>query len=157
MGTKLAGAGAGLVVAVVLGAGAAGAAVASLLGGSDTPPSATALAGIPAAMLALYTQAAATCTGLPWTVLAAIGTVESANGTSTLPGVHSGANPAGAEVIYGWDLGFRHVSDGVVGRRASAVSASCEARGPANGGLTSSLGCPADDGQLSGVACGVPF
>ena len=35
--------------------------------------------------------------GLPWTVLAAIGTVESDNGQSTLPGVHSGANAAGAE------------------------------------------------------------
>ena len=51
------------------------------------------------AMLALYQQAAATCTGLPWTVLAAIGTIESDNGQSTLPGVHSGANPAGAEGI----------------------------------------------------------
>src|SRR5208283_4694281 len=45
----------------------------------------------------LYQEAAATCPGLPWTVLAAIGTVESANGTSSLPGVHSGANAAGAE------------------------------------------------------------
>ena len=41
--------------------------------------------------------AAATCPGLPWTVLAAIGTVESDNGQSTLPGVHSGANSAGAK------------------------------------------------------------
>ena len=48
-------------------------------------------------MLALYQQAAATCPGLPWTVLAAIGTVESDNGQSDLPGVHSGANAAGAE------------------------------------------------------------
>jgi cell wall-associated NlpC family hydrolase len=48
-------------------------------------------------MLALYQAAAATCPGLPWTVLAAIGTVESGNGTSDLPGVHSGANGAGAE------------------------------------------------------------
>ena len=48
-------------------------------------------------MLALYQEAAATCPGLPWTVLAAIGTVESGNGTSNLPGVHSGANGAGAE------------------------------------------------------------
>jgi cell wall-associated NlpC family hydrolase len=47
-------------------------------------------------MLALYQQAAVTCPGLPWTVLAAIGTVESANGTSTLPGVKSGQNFAGA-------------------------------------------------------------
>ena len=48
-------------------------------------------------MLALYEQAAATCPGLPWTILAAIGTVESDNGQSNLPGVHSGANGAGAE------------------------------------------------------------
>jgi cell wall-associated NlpC family hydrolase len=48
-------------------------------------------------MLTLYQQAAATCPGLPWTVLAAIGTVDSSNGSSDLPGVHSGANPAGAE------------------------------------------------------------
>src|SRR6202035_3297121 len=30
-------------------------------------------------------------------IVAAVGTVESANGTSNLPGVHSGANSAGAE------------------------------------------------------------
>jgi hypothetical protein len=53
--------------------------------------------GIPSAMLARYRAAAATCAGLPWTVLAAIGTVESDNGRSNLPGVHSGANEAGAE------------------------------------------------------------
>jgi peptidoglycan DL-endopeptidase CwlO len=34
--------------------------------------------------------------GVPWTILAGIGTVESDNGQSTLPGVHSGANPFGA-------------------------------------------------------------
>ena len=39
--------------------------------------------------------AAATCPGLPWTVWAAIGTVESDNDQSTLPGVHSGLNAAG--------------------------------------------------------------
>jgi hypothetical protein len=48
-------------------------------------------------MLALYQEAAATCAGIPWTVLAAIGTIESDNGQSDLPGVHSGANAAGAE------------------------------------------------------------
>ena len=48
-------------------------------------------------MLVLYQEAAAACPGLPWTILAAIGTVESDNGQSTLPGVHSGANAAGAE------------------------------------------------------------
>jgi hypothetical protein len=48
-------------------------------------------------MLTLYQQAASTCPGLPWTILAAIGTVESDNGQSNLPGVHSGANSEGAE------------------------------------------------------------
>jgi len=95
LGAKLAWAAAALVLAVVLVAGAAGAAIASLVTGGDTTPSATAVAEIPPPMLALYTQAAATCPGLPWSVLAAIGTVESANGTSTLPGVTSGMNYAG--------------------------------------------------------------
>jgi len=54
----------------------AGAEIASLLGGGDTAPSATATASIPLAMLALYQQATTTCPGLPWIVLAAIGTVE---------------------------------------------------------------------------------
>ena len=48
-------------------------------------------------MLTLYQEAAATCPCLPWTVLAAIGTVESDNGQSALPGVHTGVNSAGAE------------------------------------------------------------
>jgi peptidoglycan DL-endopeptidase CwlO len=33
---------------------------------------------------------------IPWTILAGIGTEESDNGQTTLPGVHSGANPFGA-------------------------------------------------------------
>jgi cell wall-associated NlpC family hydrolase len=65
-------------------------------GPDDAPPSAAA-AAIPPAMLTLYQEAAPTCPGLSWAVLAAIGTVESGNGTSDLPGVHSGANAAGAE------------------------------------------------------------
>lgn len=71
----------------------------SLLGGGSGAPAASsaATAKIPPAMLTLYQEAAATCPGLPWTVLAAIGTVESDNGLSDLPGVHSGANAAGAE------------------------------------------------------------
>jgi cell wall-associated NlpC family hydrolase len=79
--------------AVVLG-GAVGL-LGAVSGGSG--PSAAATAAIPAAMLDLYEEAATACPGLSWAVLAAIGTVESGNGTSTLPGVHSGANPAGAE------------------------------------------------------------
>ena len=72
------------LAAAVVGAGQPAA------GGGPAPP----LAGD---MASLYQAAAATCPGLSWTVLAAIGTVESSNGTSPLPGVHSGANPAGAE------------------------------------------------------------
>jgi cell wall-associated NlpC family hydrolase len=88
---------AGLAVAVV--GTAILASAASLLGVDSGTPSASsaATAKIPAAMLALYQQAAETCPGLPWTVLAAIGTIESDNGQSTLPGVQSGANAAGAE------------------------------------------------------------
>jgi hypothetical protein len=75
------------------------ASAASLLGvgGSAPGASSAATAKIPAAMLTLYEQAAATCPGLPWTILAAIGTIESDNGQSDLPGVHGGANTAGAE------------------------------------------------------------
>jgi len=88
----------GLIVFVALLAGAAGAGFASLFGfGSGPEPSRAALATIPRDYLVLYERAAAICPGLPWTVLAAIGTVESGNGTSTAPGVHSGANSAGAE------------------------------------------------------------
>ncbi len=86
-----------MVVLVVVVIGAAGVGLISLVTGGDVIPSASATAAIPSSMLTLYEQAAATCPGLPWTVLAGIGTVESSNGTSDLPGVHTGANFAGAE------------------------------------------------------------
>jgi cell wall-associated NlpC family hydrolase len=60
-------------------------------------PSALALADIPPSYLDLYLDAAQTCPGLPWGVLAGIGTVESDNGRSDASGVRSGANFAGAE------------------------------------------------------------
>jgi cell wall-associated NlpC family hydrolase len=60
-------------------------------------PSVLALSDIPPDYLALYMSAARSCSGLPWGVLAGIGTVESDNGRSDAPGVHSGANYAGAE------------------------------------------------------------
>jgi hypothetical protein len=71
----------------------------SFLGGAPSGPRASAegTALVPPAMLALYQEASATCPGLPWTVLAAIRTIESDNGQSDLPGVHSGTNAAGAE------------------------------------------------------------
>jgi cell wall-associated NlpC family hydrolase len=91
-------------VAMVLGAVVVGTAVVasavSFLGGTPGAPVASSAAtAIPPSMLALYQESAATCPGLPWTVLAAIGTIESDNGQSILRGVHSGANAAGAEGI----------------------------------------------------------
>ena len=70
---------------------------ATVFDGGAPMATAAATSAIPPAMLTLYQEAATTCPGLPWTVLAAIGTIESDNGQSTLPGVHSGANSAGAE------------------------------------------------------------
>jgi hypothetical protein len=68
-------------------------------GGSATVPSTSATADIPVTYLALYRQAATTCPGLDWSILAAIGKVETDHGRSTLPGVHSGHNGAGAEGV----------------------------------------------------------
>jgi cell wall-associated NlpC family hydrolase len=87
-----------LALAVVLIAAATGGVASSLLGnGGGRTPSASAITEIPPAYLALYEQAAASCPGLDWTVLAGIGEVETAHGQSALPGVASGANSAGAE------------------------------------------------------------
>ena len=58
-------------------------------------PGAATLAQIPAGILQDYLAASATCSGLEWEVLAAVGTLESSNGTSTAPGVTSGLNSAG--------------------------------------------------------------
>ncbi len=60
-------------------------------------PSALAARMIPQDYLAWYIAAAQTCPGLPWAILAGIGTVESGNGQSAAPGVHNGTNAAGAE------------------------------------------------------------
>jgi hypothetical protein len=85
---------AGLVMAAV---GTAVVASAVSLFGGGGPVVGPAASRIPPAMLVLYQEAAAaSCIGLPWGVVAAIGTVESDNGQSNLPGVHSGTNPAGA-------------------------------------------------------------
>jgi len=56
-----------------------------------------AAAPIPARYLTLYRQAARTCPGLSWPVLAGIGTMESDNGRSPARGVHHGKNRKGAE------------------------------------------------------------
>jgi hypothetical protein len=59
-------------------------------------PSSAATADLPAGYLRLYQQGARRCPGLSWTVLAAIGKVESDHGRARLPGVRSGWNHAGA-------------------------------------------------------------
>jgi hypothetical protein len=61
-----------------------------------TPARAAAKRDIPAGYLTLYQQAAHSCRGLSWAVLAAIGKVESDHGRARLPGVRSGWNRAGA-------------------------------------------------------------
>jgi cell wall-associated NlpC family hydrolase len=65
-----------------------------ILGGSTASP--TAQQEIPPNYLALYRSGADTCPGLPWSVLAAIGKVETNHGRLQAPGVISGANFAGA-------------------------------------------------------------
>jgi cell wall-associated NlpC family hydrolase len=67
--------------------------------GTSYSPSALAIESIPSAMLGLYQTAAATCPGLPWTVLAGIGTVESSNGQSNAPGVHLPPNLSPSQAI----------------------------------------------------------
>ena len=81
--------------------------VSAVIGGatapSGTPTPATSgtaadrAPALPAGWVDLDRVAAATCSGLSWSILAAIGTVESDNGQSSAPGVASGANAAGAE------------------------------------------------------------
>ena len=58
-------------------------------------PTALAMSGIPADYLAWYMTAAKTCPGLPWSVLAGIGEVESGHGRSTSVG-RSAHHAAGA-------------------------------------------------------------
>jgi cell wall-associated NlpC family hydrolase len=81
------------VVFLVLGLMAVGLST-SLIGGGA--PSTQAQRDIPPAYLPLYQAAADSCPGLPWSVLAAIGKVETDHGRLQAPGVTSGANFAGA-------------------------------------------------------------
>ncbi|MEV6242497.1 bifunctional lytic transglycosylase/C40 family peptidase [Lentzea sp. NPDC051838] len=69
----------------------------ALFGGASTQPSREALADIPPDYLDLYVAGATVCPGLDWSVLAAIGKIETDHGRSTLPGVADGTeNFAGA-------------------------------------------------------------
>jgi len=64
-------------------------------GTAGQPPAGAKAKTIPANYLRWY-QRVGKQYGVPWTILAGIGTVESDNGQTTLPGVHSGSNAFGA-------------------------------------------------------------
>jgi peptidoglycan DL-endopeptidase CwlO len=64
-------------------------------GTAGQPPAGGQAKSIPARYLYWY-QHVGQQYGVPWTILAGIGTVESDNGQTTLPGVHSGSNAFGA-------------------------------------------------------------
>ena len=157
LGRPLAAGAVGLALLVVLLGAAAGGALGGMLGGTgaQVAPSPDALSSIPASYLALYQQAAAVCPGLPWTVLAAIGTVESDNGQSTLPGVSAGQNVAGAMDIWTWDRSIREVRDEGCWPRACGVSAVGEAGRASGGRHTGSVACGPDGWRVSGMAGGV--
>ena len=92
----LAAAAALLVLPVLLIAAAAGIATQQAAACTAQPaPTPLAAAAIPARYLTLYQQAGRQY-GIAWEILAGIGEVESDNGQSDAPGVHSGANSAGA-------------------------------------------------------------
>jgi hypothetical protein len=59
-------------------------------------PSRAATADIPPSYLRQYRSAVRRCPGLSWSILAAIGKLESDHGRAWLPGVRSGWNAAGA-------------------------------------------------------------
>ena len=64
-------------------------------GTAGQPPVSAKAKGIPSNYLFWYKKVGQQY-GVPWTLLAGIGTVESNNGQTTLPGVHSGQNGFGA-------------------------------------------------------------
>ena len=81
-----------VAVAALIPAGVSGAAAAA-----TSRPGLSGLAAIPAPYLTWYKDAARTCHGLSWEVIAGIGTMESDNGRSTARGVHYSKNRKGAE------------------------------------------------------------
>jgi hypothetical protein len=87
-----------ILIPLLIAAGVSGA-ISAVFGGGSSQPSQSALDDIPPDYLALYRAAAGVCPGLDWSILAAIGKIETDHGRSTLPGVSSGENSAGAGVI----------------------------------------------------------
>jgi hypothetical protein len=94
--TKIAAAGGAVLFLPVLVVIATLAALLSVFPGTGGPFNRAALTDIPADYLDHYVRAAALCPGLDWSVLAAIGKIETDHGRSTLPGVRSGENASGA-------------------------------------------------------------
>jgi cell wall-associated NlpC family hydrolase len=86
-----------LFIPIMLGQGVS-AVVDALFGSSSntTVDCTKPIADIPPEYCLLYVTAVPNCPGLDWTVLAAIGKVETDHGRSKLPGVHEGENSAGA-------------------------------------------------------------
>ena len=91
--------GGGLAVTFALPAGLAAVVAAAASSQATGVPSPTAVADIPAPLLPAYQQAAASCPGLPWPVLAAIGKVESDHGRSR--GATPGQDPGITSRIIG--------------------------------------------------------
>ncbi|GAB3901400.1 NlpC/P60 family protein [Kibdelosporangium lantanae] len=87
---------AAIVLIPIILAAMATALVSTLLSSNPSNPSQAALDDIPRDYLDLYRSAAQVCPGLDWSILAAIGKVETDHGRSNLPGVHSGENYAHA-------------------------------------------------------------
>lgn len=75
--------GAAALPALLMPAGLAAVLIAATTAGNAAggPPSQTALEEIPPAYLVAYQEAAASCPGLPWTILAAVGWIETGHGT----------------------------------------------------------------------------
>lgn len=91
----------GATAGFALPVGMAGVLIAAVSGiaGAGGAPSDVARAEIPAGYLDAYMESAATCPGLPWPILAAIGSIESGHGTAG--GASTGADGAVSPPIVG--------------------------------------------------------
>jgi len=86
----------GIVAATIILIGGIAQAIVNIFSSANTTPSQLALDDIPRDYLTLYRSAAQVCPDLDWSILAAIGKIETNHGRSQLPGVHSGENYAHA-------------------------------------------------------------
>jgi hypothetical protein len=84
-----------VVMLIVLGVSILGDEAEACGGAAKQPGPSHAANSIPGNYLKIY-QATGTRYGIPWSVLAGVGKVETGHGTSTLPGVRTGQNYAGA-------------------------------------------------------------